>query len=79
MAACFRENQGVDPMHDQCAAIDPLMSLQLKGHGKEDPAERRQRALLSFFFRVAYEKSSSLLEQAISETIIVNLFFAMRS
>ena len=79
VAACFRANRRCDPRHDQYGAVDPLITLQLKGYGNDDPLERRQRALPPFFFRVTYEKSSSRLETAISETIIVAYFFAMRS
>ena len=66
-------------MCDQCGAVDPLMTLQLKGRGNDDPLECRQRVLPPFLFSASYEKSSSRIEAAISEVITLACFFAAHS
>ena len=79
VAADFRANRRRDPRHDQCRSVDLLMTLKLKEHSNDDPLEHWQRSLPPFFLRVACEKSSSFLEVAMSEKIVVAYFFAMRS
>ena len=79
MASTFRDNQLEDPRLDPDKNTSRLLLKQYEGYKKEDPPEKRQKAIPFTVIRKVNENRSSPLSIAIGQLVIAAIFFAMRS
>ena len=79
VSQAFRANARTDPRLDIDGKICFLLSEQYKGYKNLDGNKKKQKALPLSVLRKMHEVSYNKWEQAVTQLLILAIFFAMRS
>ena len=79
VSQAFRSNSRSDPRLDEDGKTCFLLQEQFRGYKNQDGNKKKQKAIPASVLRVMHENSFTPWEKALTDLLILALFFAMRS